>query len=112
MQRQIFPRFYFLADAELLSLLARAREPISVQPHLRKIFDAIYELDFGDQKVGTTIHAMVSQDKERVVLGPNLKARGSLEDWLTQVEDAMRKCLHKMTKAAMLDLGNIGVSDR
>lgn len=55
---------------------------------------------------------MVSQDKERVVLGPNLKARGSLEDWLTQVEDAMRKCLHKMTKAAMLDLGNIGVSDR
>jgi len=108
LKRQTFPRFYFLADAELLSLLARAREPQAVQPHLRKIFDAIYELDFGEQKVGTTIHAMISQDKERVVLGPNLKARGSLEDWLTQVEDGMRRCLHKLTKAALVDLSKVG----
>lgn len=48
-KRQGFPRFYFLADEELLKLLSRAREPQAVQPHLRKIFDGIYSLDFGEQ---------------------------------------------------------------
>ncbi|GMI17677.1 hypothetical protein TrLO_g10552 [Triparma laevis f. longispina] len=107
-KRQAFPRFYFLADAELLALLSRAREARAVQPHMRKLFDAIYELDFGEQKTGTNILAMVSQDKERVAIGPNLKARGNLEEWLSAVEESMRRCLHKITKACLTDVQAVG----
>ena len=108
LKRQSFPRFYFLADTELLALMSHARDPRSVQPHMRKLFDAIYELDFGEQKTGTTVHAMLSQDKERVSLGPNLKARGNLEDWLTLVEESMKKSLFKLTKAALMDIQLVG----
>lgn len=60
-KRQAFPRFYFLADDELLELLSRCRDTDAVQPHLRKCFDAVYSLDFGDGAGSNTINAMASR---------------------------------------------------
>ena len=67
MKRQAFPRFYFLADDELLELLSRCRDTSAVQPHLRKCFDAVHSLDFGDGPASNTINAMVSKIKPRLV---------------------------------------------
>ena len=51
-KRQAFARFYFLSDDELLEILAQTRDPRAVQPHLRKCFDCIQKLQFGE---GTSI---------------------------------------------------------
>lgn len=59
MKRRAFPRFYFLADEELLELLSRCREAQAVQPHLPKCFDGLHSLKFGDGPSSTNIEAMV-----------------------------------------------------
>lgn len=58
-----------------------------MQPHLRKCFDNLVGLTFGDDPGSIDIHAMISSEGEKVPLGKNLKARGYVEDWLSQVEE-------------------------
>lgn len=61
-----------------------------MQPHLRKCFDNLVGLTFGDEPGSIDIHAMISSEGEKVPLGKNLKARGYVEDWLSQ---ARAQCL-------------------
>lgn len=49
----------------------------------------------------------VSREGESVALGPNLKARGAVEDWLTAMEENMRKVLHRFIKVALVELEGI-----
>ena len=100
-KRGAFPRFFFLSNDELLEILAEARNPQAVQPHLIKCFDNIKRLDFGDSASSIDIFAMFSGEGEKVGLGKNLKARGNVEVWLGSVEDHMFKSLRELTKIAV-----------
>ncbi|CAM9277540.1 unnamed protein product [Ascophyllum nodosum] len=102
-KRAAFPRFYFLSNDELLEILSQAKDPQAVQPHLRKCFDNLVGLAFGDEPGSIDIHSMVSPEGESVPLGKNLKARGYVEDWLSQVEARMKTSLHGFMKAGLLD---------
>ena len=75
-----------MSNDELLEILAQTRNPLAVQPHLRKCFDAIAKLEFGVAEGSgedgrpieytTDILSMVSPEAEKVTLGKGLKARG------------------------------------
>ncbi|XP_030850579.1 dynein heavy chain 8, axonemal isoform X3 [Strongylocentrotus purpuratus] len=43
-KRQVFPRFYFLSDPVLLAVLSRPFDLESVKPHLRCIFNYVYDI--------------------------------------------------------------------
>ena len=100
-KRAAFPRFFFLSNDELLEILAEARNPQAVQPHLIKCFDNIKKLDFGDSPGSIDIFAMYSGEGEKVGLGKNLKARGNVETWLGSVEEHMFSSLRALTKLAV-----------
>uniref|UniRef100_A0A7S2SR52 AAA+ ATPase domain-containing protein n=1 Tax=Mucochytrium quahogii TaxID=96639 RepID=A0A7S2SR52_9STRA len=102
-KRAAFPRFYFLANDELLEILAQTKDPQAVQPHLRKCFDALVGIDFGSKPGSIDIEAMLSPEGERIELGKNLKARGNVEDWLSSVEHHMKMSLQKLMKVGLLD---------
>jgi dynein heavy chain len=101
-KRKMFPRFFFLSNDELLEILARTRNPQAVQPHLRKCFENIYQLDFGTESRGEDIYAMISAEGEKVPLSKNLKARGNVEEWLGAVEADMVKSLKREMKQGHL----------
>lgn len=47
-KRQIFPRFYFLSNDDVLEILGQSQNPRAMQPHLKKCFDNIKSLNIED----------------------------------------------------------------
>ncbi|XP_044749962.1 dynein axonemal heavy chain 1-like [Coccinella septempunctata] len=100
-KRMIFPRLYFLSDDELLEILSQARNPLAVQPHLRKCFENIATLKFeSDLK----ITRMYSAEGEGVDLDPTLYPVGSVENWLLQVEISMQNTVRTIMGAATAEV--------
>ncbi|KAK7201652.1 dynein heavy chain [Novymonas esmeraldas] len=97
-KRIAFPRFYFLSNDELLSILSDSRNPLAVQPHLQKCFDNIKALVFADEK---TIVAMRSSEGEEVPFTQPVKVMGNVESWLNDVERAMRSTLFDRLAACL-----------
>jgi dynein heavy chain len=100
-KRAAFPRFYFLSNDELLSILSDSRDTRAVRPHLRKCFDSIKDLQFNNE-AGTEIGAMISAEGEFVPFTSVVSARGPVEVWLGQIEKMMVTSLqdHTRTTAA------------
>ena len=99
-KRQKFPRFYFLSNDDLLEILGQARDPMAVQPHVRKCFEAIKSLEMKEVgKEGKRVHevsAMHSPEKETVPLTTTVVAAGAVEAWLLAVETAMCSTLSSL----------------
>ncbi|XP_010291294.1 PREDICTED: dynein heavy chain 10, axonemal, partial [Phaethon lepturus] len=100
-KRNAFPRFFFISDEELLSILGSSN-PLCVQEHMIKMFDNIASLRFqdgdGDEKIAT---AMISAEEEVMEFRQAVAAEGRVENWMTAVLAEMRRTNRLLTKEAI-----------
>jgi dynein heavy chain len=100
-KRNAFPRFFFISDDELLSILG-SHECTCVQEHMIKMFDNISKLQFVQGPGGESIaNAMISSEGEMMEYRKGVPAEGKVEDWMTGVLNEMRQTNRLITKEAV-----------
>jgi len=95
-KKMAFPRFFFLSNDELLEILSEAKDPLKVQPFMKKCFEAVKEVEFSPR---VTMINMVSVEGEKVKLSKEINPAdtGAVEKWMLEFEDVMHESLHKVT---------------
>lgn len=100
-KRAGFSRFYFLSNDELLEILSETKDPLRVQPHLRKCFEGIKSVDF---QPDLTITGMCSPEGEVVpYIKPVDPKNKNIENWMVEVKDAMIASIRDTMLKAVLD---------
>ena len=101
-KRLYFARFFFLSNDELLEILAETKDPLRVQPFLKKCFDGLTGIEFREDS--HEIVAMISPEGERVEMIETINpddSHGAVERWLLDVERVMRATVKFVLRSAM-----------
>lgn len=104
-KRLAFPRFYFVAAADLLDILSKGSNPKAIMRHLPRNFDNIHNLEFKVNESGDVSKiaiGMYSGEGEYVqFFHGDCLCDGPVETWLNNVVDAMRDALKWEFKVAI-----------
>ncbi|KAL8020331.1 putative AAA+ ATPase domain, dynein heavy chain region D6 P-loop domain-containing protein [Plasmopara halstedii] len=103
-KRNAFPRFFFISDDELLSVLGSS-DPTSIQVHMLKLFDNVKLLTF--IRNGKSVNAMESAEGERFDFRTLSSVEGPVESWMTSVESEMRTSLRQIAKEGVFQYASI-----
>lgn len=96
-KRIAFPRFYFVAPADLLDILSKGSNPQMIIRHLPKNFDNVHNLSFKKNDRGDLTKiaiGMFSGEKEYVNFASDCSCDGPVEVWLQNVVDSMRAAVN------------------
>ncbi|CAM9799127.1 unnamed protein product [Ectocarpus fasciculatus] len=112
-KRNKFPRFYFVSNPSLLVILSQGSDPLSMNEHYEKVFDAISYVEHNrkDKTIIEKMHGDGGAGHEIIPFSFVVKAVGNIEDWLVELlkkmqltmKDIARNCAMEGAQAA----GNI-----
>jgi dynein heavy chain, axonemal len=106
-KRNKFPRFFFVSNPGLLLILSQGSEPLAMNEHYEKVFDALEKVDH-NRKDKYIIEAM-NGDDQRVPFSTPVKATGNIEDWLGELLKKMQmtmKDLCRICAGEIVGMGN------
>ncbi|KAJ3097104.1 Dynein heavy chain 10, axonemal [Phlyctochytrium planicorne] len=99
-KRNAFPRFFFISDEELLSILG-SHDPKNVQEHIIKMFDNVMKINFGTGKNEKAIVGMSSSEGEVLDFRRVVPVEGRVEEWMSAVEAEMKRTNRAIHKEAV-----------
>lgn len=103
-QRELFPRFYFIGNEDLLEIIGGSSVIDSVNRHMKKMFPGVSRIELNDDKLN--IVAIYSEQNEKLVLANPISVvkYPYLIDWLKQLELEIKMSLSILVKTSIPEL--------
>lgn len=103
-KRKDFPRFYFLSNDELVTILSNSQDITAIQRYIIKCFEGISTVSIENKK----ITGMISIEGEKVKFCKSIELYNgteikNIEIWLNDVEKEMIDCLKYLLEKCLFD---------
>eukprot|EP01035_Chromulina_nebulosa_P017680 gene17680-23270_t len=107
-QRQVFPRFYFVNNDDLIEIIGNSNEPIKIILHLNKMFAGINSLNLStvsnSDKQELLGQSIISREGEVVDLVNKVNLTQPVKDWLMELENEMKNTLIVLLEGSFKDI--------
>ena len=113
-KRNKFPRFYFVSNPGLLVILSQGSDPLSMNDHYEKVFDAISYVEHNkkDKTLIERIHGDGGAGHEVIPFSSVVKAQGNIEDWLSELLKKMQLTMKDISRNCASDAAAVSaISD-
>lgn len=111
-KRNKFPRFYFVSNPGLLVILSQGSDPLSMNEHYEKVFDAISYVEHNkkDKTIIEKIHGDGGNGHEIIAFSTPVRAVGNIEDWLCDILKRMQVTMKDICRNCAADV-NVVAND-
>lgn len=103
-QRELFPRFYFVGNEDLLEIIGSATDVLRINKHLKKMFSGVSSVDFESESLSITAINSEQGEKVRLDSPVSLIKHSRLHEWLKELELEIKFSLSKLTKKCLSSL--------
>lgn len=108
-KRIIFPRFNFISDDELLSILGSSN-PAVIQEHVGKMFDNLDKFKLvPDNTDRLIVTALISCEREVMEFRNPVATENTIEIWMGLALEEMKRSNRYLTKKAVYNYGKVYV---
>lgn len=97
-KRDLFPRFYFLSDDDLLEILGQSNKENIIQKHISKLFPGIHKLELITVDKTTRIKSIKTAENDNVQLLNEIHTSNAVENWLNTLEYEIKNTLKSQLK--------------
>ena len=104
-KRNMFPRFFFISDEDLLNILGHTNSLLVIQSILPKLFSGVFQVSCSDENK-QFIESLLSIEGEILLLCNKVSLSASLELWLTSLADEMKLTLQQSLFSSINNIFN------
>lgn len=97
-KRDLFPRFYFLSDDDLLEILGQSSKENILQKHIGKLFPGVNKLELSFVDKLTKIKSIKSAENDNVQLLNEVLTNDTVETWLNTLDKEIKSTLKNLIK--------------
>lgn len=97
-KRDLFPRFYFLSDDDLLEMLGQSSKENILQKHISKLFPGVNRLDVTLVDKNLKIRSIKSAEGDNVQLLEEVLVIEAVETWLRKLDHQIKDTLKHMIR--------------
>jgi dynein heavy chain 2 len=97
-KRDLFPRFYFLSDDDLLEILGQSSKENILQKHIGKLFPGVNKLELSTVDKATRIKSIKSAEDDNVKLLNEISTADAVEIWLNTLDKEIKNTLKHSIK--------------
>ena len=105
-QREIFPRYYFVNNNDLVEIIGNSNEPQKVVPHLNEMFAGIVGVEFSTSRIANKncVDKFFSKESEIISLVNPVDVGVSPTSWLGKLESEMVSTLSTVLQKCMSNI--------